>query len=140
VIKAAQAGARTIVLPESAFGVWSPTTEELWGRYLAGSDVTVAGGATAIDPAGYDNVTTEFTPERSRIIYRQRMPVPLSMWQPWIRGTARAHFFENPVTEFGAVRVASLICYEQLLLWPVIQSMFHDPDVVVATGNGWWTG
>lgn len=140
VIKAAQAGARTIVLPESAFGVWSPTTEQLWGRYLAGSGVTIYGGATAIDPAGYDNVLMEITPEDWRIIYRQRMPVPLSMWHPWIRGGAHAHFFEDAVTEFAGVRVAPLICYEQLLIWPVIQSMFHGPEVIVATGNGWWAG
>ena len=140
VMKAAQAGARTIVLPESAFGVWTRTTEQLWGRYLVGSGVTIYGGATAIDPASYDNVATEIMPERSRIIYRQRMPVPLSMWQPWGRGGARAHFFESPTTEFAGVSVAPLICYEQLLIWPVIQSMFYDPEVIVATGNGWWTG
>lgn len=32
-----------------------------------------------------------------------------------------------------------MICYEQLLLWPVLHSMFYDPDLIVLTGNGWWT-
>jgi hypothetical protein len=32
-----------------------------------------------------------------------------------------------------------LICYEQLLLWPVLQSMLHSPTAIVAPGNGWWT-
>jgi hypothetical protein len=39
----------------------------------------------------------------------------------------------------GATRVAVLICYEQLLVWPVLQSMSGAPDIVVAIGNGWWT-
>jgi len=36
-------------------------------------------------------------------------------------------------------RVTILICYEQLLIWPILQSMWSDPDLVVAIGNGWWT-
>jgi hypothetical protein len=66
------------------------------------------------------------------------------MWQPWRpwlgeSGGARAHFFANPVTEIDGARIAPLICYEQLILWPVLQSALHSPAVVVAVGNGWWT-
>ena len=80
----------------------------------------------------------------ARVLYLERMPVPGSMWQPWLDltadgGGARAHFFANPVVELAGLRVAPLICYEQLLIWPVLQSALHSPDVIVATGNGWWT-
>jgi hypothetical protein len=66
------------------------------------------------------------------------------MWQPWRSllgesGGARADFFANPVVAIGASRAAPLICYEQLIVWPILQSMLHDPDLVVAVGNGWWT-
>ena len=54
-------------------------------------------------------------------------------------GGAQAHLFANPVVEVGTTRIAPLICYEQLLLWPVLQSTLQSPDVIVATGNGWWT-
>jgi apolipoprotein N-acyltransferase len=65
------------------------------------------------------------------------------MWQPWSRwvgqgGSARADFFGNPVVEVAGVRIAPLICYEQLILWPFLQSMLHSPEVIVAVGNGWW--
>lgn len=52
---------------------------------------------------------------------------------------AKAHFFANPVVELDGFRIAPLICYEQLIVWPVLQSMLNDPDVIVAVGNGWWT-
>lgn len=138
-------GAKAVVLPESALGLWSRTTERLWLRELAGVEVKVNGGAAVIDPVGYDNVMMEIAPEGSRILYKERMPVPASMWQPWLAltgegGGAHAHFFANPVVEFAGFRVAPLICYEQLIIWPVLQSMLHDPDVIVATGNGWWIG
>lgn len=137
---AASQGAQIVVLPESALGIWTATTQRLWARELAGIEVTINGGAIVIDPTGYDNVMVEIDGAGGEVIYRERMPVPVSMWQPWTTGGAHAHFFANPVADFAGVRIAPLICYEQLIIWPVLQSMLFKPEVIVATGNGWWTG
>lgn len=138
--EAVEQGAQTIVLPESALGIWTVTTERLWTRELAGLDVVVNGGAIVIDQTRYDNVMVEIDEAGAKIIYLERMPVPVSMWQPWTTGGANAHFFANPVVDFAGVSILPLICYEQLIIWPVLQSMLFDPEVMVATGNGWWTG
>lgn len=53
----------------------------------------------------------------------------------WRRQTA---FFCQSSGDCGR-QVAPLIRYEQLVVWPVLQSMFDDPDLIVAVGNGWWT-
>ncbi len=137
---AARDGVGVAILPESAMGLWSATTERLWTRELSSLDIVVNGGAAIVDPVGYDNVMIGVSGKGAEILYRERMPVPVSMWQPWTTGGAHAHFFANPVFEFAGLRVAPLICYEQLIIWPVIQSMLHAPDVIVATGNAWWTG
>lgn len=136
--------ARFLVLPESALGFWTPTMSRLWQDRLRGSDVTVIAGAAVIDAVGYDNVMIAISASKASIVYRERMPVPVSMWQPWRawmgkRGGARAHFFANPVVDVSGIRIAPLICYEQLILWPILQSMLHGPDIIVAIGNGWWT-
>lgn len=142
--EAADQGARVIVLPESALGFWTPTLSTLWRDSLQESAVTVIAGAAVLNPAGYDNVLLMIDGGGSDILYRERMPVPVSMWRPWgpwfgEQGGARAHFFANPVAEVGGRRIAPLICYEQLLVWPVLQSMLEGPDIMVAVGNGWWT-
>ena len=143
-VRAKVGDARFVVLPESALGFWTPTVARLWQDGLRGSGVTVIAGAAVIDTAGYDNVMVAISASEARILYRERMPVPVSMWQPWRAwmgkgGGARAHFFANPVVEAAGMRIAPLICYEQLILWPILQSMLQAPDVIVATGNGWWT-
>lgn len=142
--KAAGKGTRFVVLPESALGFWTPTVVRFWREGQNGVDVTVVAGAAVIDAHGYDNVMVAISADEARILYRERMPVPVSMWQPWLRwtgqgGGAQTHLFANPVVEVGTTRIAPLICYEQLILWPVLQSMLHSPGVIVATGNGWWT-
>ncbi|CCM79636.1 conjugal transfer protein TraB [Rhizobium mesoamericanum] len=140
----ASGGVRTIVLPESALGFWTPTVERFWVRALRGTDATIIAGAAVVDAGGYDNVLIAISGDGARLLYRERMPVPGSMWQPWRpllgeSGGARAHFFANPIVTVDDSRAAPLICYEQLIVWPILQSMVHDPDVVIAVGNGWWT-
>jgi hypothetical protein len=51
-------------------------------------------------------------------------------WLRWTGqgGGARADFFANPVVEVDGVRIAPLICYEQLILSPVLQSMLYSPQ------------
>ncbi|WP_419150111.1 conjugal transfer protein TraB [Roseibium aggregatum] len=143
--RAAGQGAKVAVLPESALGLWTPTTEKLWTDALSELPVTVIGGAAVVQRTGYDTVMVEISGSGSRIYYRERIPVPVSMWQPWRRLTgdgdgANAYFFDNPVTQVAGTRAAPLICYEQLLVWPVLQSMAMGSDAIVAIGNGWWTG
>ena len=141
---AAADGARVVVLPENALGLWTPMVGELWRSRLRGLDVMVVAGATVVRPDGYDNVMVAIEPAGARAAHRQRMPVPVSMWQPWRvwvgePGGAHADLFGKPVVMVGGRRVAPLVCYEQLLVWPVLQSMAHRSDLVVAIGNGWWT-
>ncbi|WP_246670498.1 conjugal transfer protein TraB [Agrobacterium tumefaciens] len=144
--KAAEAGedVRVAVLPESALGLWTPTVARVWQEGLRGSNLTVIAGAAVIDPRGYDNVMVAISADAANLLYYQRMPVPGSMWQPSLRwigpgGGAGANFFGNPVVQVDGTRLAPLICYEQLIVWPILQSMLHSPDLIVAVGNGWWT-
>jgi hypothetical protein len=131
-------------LPESALGFWTPSLTRLWRQQLSGTDLNVIAGAAVVEQEGYDNALVRVSATETEILYRERMPVPGSMWQPWLpltgkRGGARAAFFANPIVSVGDQGVAPLICYEQLIIWPILQSMLHDPDLVVAAGNGWWT-
>ncbi len=141
----ARAGASVVVLPESALGVWTPTIERLWTRALEDLDTTVYGGAVIADQSGYDNVMLELKGKGTSLRYRQRMPVPISMWQPWLSlvwepAGARADFFVNPIVSVRGTQVVTLICYEQLLVWPFLQSSLGSPAALIAPANGWWTG
>lgn len=137
---AAAEGAKVVVLPESALGIWTPTVNALWTRALLNLDVTAIGGAVVLADDGYENLMMAVTAQGGEVLYRQRVPVPVSMWQPWTTGGARADFFGPAVVDSGILRLAVLLCYEQLLVWPVLHSLLQNPDFMIATGNGWWTG
>ncbi|MEJ5081241.1 nitrilase-related carbon-nitrogen hydrolase [Ochrobactrum sp. MYb379] len=133
-----------IVLPESSLGFWTPILGKFWNKQLKGTSITVIAGAAVIEPDGYDNVMVANDARSGPILYHERIPVPVSMWRPWehwfgLAGGARASFFANSAVDVAGKRIAPLICYEQLILWPILQSMLQQPDVIVPMGNGWWT-
>ncbi|KPF42611.1 conjugal transfer protein TraB [Rhizobium sp. AAP43] len=135
---------RVLVLPESVMGFWTPTVSQFWQEKLRGAEVTIIAGATIVARDGYDNVMVSVTADEAAVLYRQRMPVPVAMWRPWLPwtgegGGAQAHLFGPAVADIAGSRVAILICYEQLIVWPILQSMLHAPDRIVLVGNGWWT-
>ena len=141
--RTAKLPARSIALyPESLAGPWTPTTADLWrpaADRLIAKGSTVMLGAEVFHPSGkYDNVIISVGSDAG-IKYRQRMPVPISMWRPYSNQGAVAHWFDSGVFELHGQRVAALICYEQLLVWPALVSLAHNPQVIVAPSNAWWS-
>ena len=137
---------RYILLPETITGAWFGASEELWtpvGRYLALKGQTVVVGAEIYDAAlRYDNALI-FLGDDGGFYYRQRVPVPVSMWVPFGgRGTAKSHLFDSGIIRLkNGESVLCLLCYEQFIAWPVLYAMaLARPDVIAASANLWWGG
>jgi hypothetical protein len=140
-------GLAVILFPEAVAGHWNSTTEGLWketaSRVLATKGVTVLLGAEcftgeASEHERYDAVIVAMGAQ-SRIMYRQRFPMPISMWRPFCKCGARIHWFDPGVFTLEGHKVAALVCYEQVLIWPVLVSMAHQPEVIIAPANAWWS-
>ena len=133
---------RVIVLPESIGGLWFEVPEAFWREGLASSgDKTVLLGAEIGEGDGRSaNILLSVNRTGSKVIYRQRMPVPLTMWRPWASDGTHAYWFETPVVDVAGERAAVLICYEQVIVWTILFSMADRPTVVVAIANDWWAG
>lgn len=68
----------------------------------------------------------------------QRIPVPLGMWHPFGVGGVALNLSGHGVIGLRDQRAAILICYEQLLTWPVLVSMLEHPTVLAAVANDYW--
>src|SRR5579875_122035 len=92
--------------------------------------------ATQNDGPSYWNAALILGAQTGRFL--QRIPVPLGMWRPLSRGGVPLQPLGSGVTEIAGQRAAILICYEQLLVWPVLQSMLERPTVIIAMANDHW--
>ncbi len=130
-----------LILPETVGGLVSASIK-LWSdeqRKMSLEGRTVIVGMTQREAGSnrYDNVMVAIGAKEG-ILYKQRVPVPVSMWKPFSGDGANAYWFENPVVSIHGRRVGFLVCYEQLLVWPVIHSIASGAQVLVAPGNAWW--
>ena len=132
-----------ILLPETIAGTWNHASRQLWlplGRYLEERGQTlILGGEIYDDSLKYDNCMI-FLGEDGMPLYRQRVPVPISMWRPFGgKGTANAHWLDDGIIQLKDGRTAvCLLCYEQYIAWPVLFSMLHGKaDMLICASNQW---
>jgi len=71
-------------------------------------------------------------------IFEQRLPVPVAMWNPLRPDSAPLRLAGPGVIPIGGKRAAILICYEQLITWPVLTSMLQRPQILIGAANDYW--
>jgi hypothetical protein len=128
---------KIILLPESSGGTWFSGNDQLWQSRLTWPGIALV-GATIKTGQYQDSVIMAVSTTEIKPIYKQRQPVPISMWRPGHKNSYLAHWFNNPTVSFQDQQVAFFICYEQFLTWPVLQSLWHKPDLFCATSSIWW--
>ena len=70
--------------------------------------------------------------------FEQRVPVPLGMWKPFGVEGVPLRLNAAGTLRVAGERAAVLICYEQLLPWPMLTSMLERPTVILAVANDYW--
>ncbi len=140
--RALESKAKVIVFPETVVPRWTEATELFWEQTLAalaasGKTVVLGAGLPIPDSNTYENgvlMRGRCAPDS----FFQRIPVPVGMWRPLARSGVPLHLFGASVVRINDRRTAILICYEQLLTWPVLVSVEHRPAILVAISNDRW--
>jgi hypothetical protein len=132
-----------LILPESVIPNWSPMHEARWASTFALLKQRHTGlliGTTIPIPNTEANrnvlLSRGFT---ERLSYVQRVPVPLGMW----------HFGDDhdgfplmlrfpPTIRVWNRRAGVLICYEQFIVWPTLETLAHNPQMLIAPSNIYW--
>jgi apolipoprotein N-acyltransferase len=60
------------------------------------------------------------------------------MWRPFGHGGAALNITGPGVLNVAGQRVGVLICYEEMIVWPVLTSMLERPTVLVGIANDYW--
>lgn len=134
--------AHVIVFPETVVSNWNEATDTFWDgtfELLKGQGKTILVGANVSDassPHYFNSLLIRGATQQSDFL--QRIPIPMAMWTP---GSDRG--VPLRLNGAGTLRVAGqngaiLICYEQLLIWPVLTSFKEHPSVLIGVANDYW--
>jgi apolipoprotein N-acyltransferase len=134
--------ANVVVFPETSVHRWNSSTDLFWGpqlrllqkrgkTLLIGADVSIPGGTA------YNNVVI-IRGDAATGQFQQRVPLPVAMWKPGAPDSVPLNLNGPGTLQVGHERAAILVCYEQLLVWPVLTSMIERPTVLVGLANDYW--
>lgn len=133
--------ATVTVFPESVVKNWNEATDMLWQptfKELAEKGhVLVLGAEQSGEMTDrYTNVLLVRGAETA--VYQQRVPIPFAMWQP-LSGKGVPLRLGGPATiNISGTRVAPIICYEELLIEPLLVSMTEHPKLILGVANEYW--
>ena len=132
-----------VIFPESIIPDWSPMHEARWANTFALLREQHTGlliGTTIPIPNTESNRNILLSRgSTERLSYVQRVPVPLGMWQPGSEHDGFPLMLRFPPTiRVWNRRAGVLICYEQLIVWPALQTLAHNPELLIAPSNIYW--
>jgi apolipoprotein N-acyltransferase len=143
--RALESKAKVIIFPETVVPRWTEATEIFWEQTLAalaasGKTVVIGAGLPIPCSTRYENAVL-IRGRGGPDSFLQRIPVPVGMWRPLRPLGVPLHLFGARVIRISDRRAAVLICYEQLLIWPILVSVAEvRPDVLLAVANDRWVG
>jgi hypothetical protein len=130
------------VFPEGVINHWTPSAEGFWqSTYseLQRNHQSILFGAEENLPHRGQYRNELLLRGQYTATFQQRVPIPYAMWRPWDNIGVPIHYFGPSILSVGPSRVAPIICYEQLLVAPILISIEHHPEVIVAIANDYWT-
>ncbi len=133
-----------VILPEGAVRRWTEATEEFWSstiQQLQASRRTalIGVGIPVFNSQEFQNSVIVIGDSQAAT-FNQRIPIPIGMWKPFGPADGVPLNLTGPGTlKTGPHRLAILICYEQLLVWPILQSALEKPSLIVGISNAAWT-
>ncbi len=142
-------GAKLIVVPEGADPLWDDGQAFYWSDIarLAKQEraqVLLGVYTRGFPPRQSVDGLVDLTTGK---LYRAAIPMPIGMWKPWESNPWVSNFLPDlSVVETlpTAYEIAAYsICYENLLLWPLLHTMVashHHPVMLIAADNQWFAG
>ena len=132
-----------LIFPESIIPSWNRMHEARWASIFGQLKQQRTGlliGTTIPIPNTEANrnvlLSRGYT---ERLSYVQRVPIPLGMWHIGDQRRGFPLMLRFPPTIRVWNRHAGiLVCYEQLAFWPAIETLAHNPDMLLAPSNVYW--
>ncbi|APZ42601.1 hypothetical protein [Acidihalobacter ferrooxydans] len=126
-----------LLTPEMIGGQWNGLAAIAWAPVAQAArtrGVTVLLGDTLVTPHG--KLDGFLALGRHTGVLSARQPIPVT---EWLHGYP-AHWWRFGPAHVGHTPVSLIVCYEQLLVWPVAWSFMtaHPPTLILAPSNHGW--
>jgi len=132
-----------IVFPEFVVPRWTQASDGFWRHSLNGAKANdktllIGAGLPVQGTRRYRNAVLTMGAEAAPPFF-ERIPVPVVMWNPFNSAdSVPLEMFGPGILRVRGERAAVLVCYEQLLTWPIFHSALQHPTLIVGVANDHW--
>ena len=139
---ALSSSARVIVFPETVVSDWNDATDAYWARTIErltneGKTILVGANISDTETHHYFNAVVIRGVNKQQD-FLQRIPIPFAMWMPGSDRGVPLRLAGRGTLQIAGRRAAVLICYEHLLIWPIMTSFKDHPSLLVGVANAYW--
>lgn len=126
------------VFPEAIADKWDGFLASQWLATLP-NNTTALVGAFLHQDNNWQNVIVSIDKQTAKVIYRQRLPMTAGMFNPFSTNNFSLNLFGKPTATVNHQRVGFAICFEHVVLLPMLQTTWEKPNIIVAPANVWWS-
>ena len=135
---------KVIIFPENIALDWLPGTQFQWqdlNHEAKQKGATVILGSQEDLQNGSSNNVLILLGQGNGFIYPARQPMPIGLWQPWKPETDNRHWNLPGKFLLQGQEAGYLICYEQIVPWPILSLFLHAPypRVIISAANQWFS-
>lgn len=141
VSRAVSEGAKLVLTPETT----NPSWDDGQAFYWKGSTALAAGHKAQVLVGVYTNPLQNISRSdglvdlASGTIYPAQIPLPIAMWKPWTNDGFPLHLEATQLIPTAHGPAAHLVCYEELLMWPLMAQEAHSrPTLLLSIANQWF--
>lgn len=128
----------SVLLPENALGFYMQSQNVVWGDLKKSKRVYAGAYIISDNNLSYNNVLLAIDYNSTKTIYKQRVPILISMWQPFTSRGANATIYKDPIVSIDGKDTGVFICYEQFVTYLYLQTMFFQPQRLYGISNLYW--
>jgi hypothetical protein len=134
--------AHVIVFPETVVSNWNEATDAFWAGTLEllnreGKTILVGANISDTETRHYFNAVVIRGVNKQQD-FLQRIPIPFAMWTPGSERGVPLRLAGPATLQIAGRQIVMLICYEDLLIWPIITSFSYHPSLLVGIANAYW--
>lgn len=148
-----RSNAQVVIFPEAVAASWTAELFQERGKIIvlgatapAAGPLDLSAGIAALQCSKMRQSTAAAASYKNELLIRgaetrefsQRVPVPLGMWRPFTHSGVPVNLSGSGTITIAGRLVAPIICYEQLIAWPVLTSFLERPTMIVAVSNNVW--
>lgn len=131
---------KIIILPEDGIPCYNKKIKNLILKEIKNiSNKIILSGATTCLNKRLKSGIILINDKNADFIYLQRQPMPYSMYMPFSSVSYAFHWNNNNgIFEFHGKKYGLFICFETVLIWTYLQTIFYKPDILLSFNSVYW--